>query len=145
MLISSVAFFHYGYMIKRESNLTHMNEHKNDRVQPLYRGTQVIWYIFYIIETLLLFRFILKLLGANPAAGFTQFIYGITAPFVAPFIAVFRSIQVSITTIEWSTLLAMLVYWLLAWAIVKLLVMGRPVNNREAKYHLREQEGPRGV
>lgn len=123
-----------------------MNEqNQNQRVQPLYRGTQVIWYIFYIIETLLLFRFILKLLGANSGAGFTQFVYGITSPFVAPFIAVFRSMRVSATTVEWITLLAMLVYWVAAWGIVKLLVMGRPVNNKEAKYHLREQEGPKGV
>lgn len=123
-----------------------MNEqNRNQRVQPLYRSTQIIWYIFYIVETLLLFRFILKLLGANSAAGFTQFVYGITSPLIAPFAAVFRSLRIVATTIEWSTLLAMLVYWVVAWGIIKLLVMGRPVNNKEAKYHLREQEGPKGV
>ena len=124
----------------------YMNEqNKNQLVRPLYRGTQIIWYILYIVETILLFRFILKLLGANSGAGFTQFIYGITAPLAAPFITVFRSLRIASTTVEWSTLLAMLVYWLAAWGIVRLLVMGRPVNNKEARYHLREQEGPKGV
>lgn len=110
------------------------------RVRPLYRGTQLIWYLFYAVETILLFRFILKLLAANPAAGFTQLIYGLSAPFVAPFIYVFRSLQIGNTAIEWSTLLAMLVYWILAWAIVKIIVMIKPVSETEAEYKLNQQD-----
>jgi hypothetical protein len=109
-------------------------------VTPLYRATQVVWYLFNILEVLLAFRFVLKLLGANAAAGFTSFIYAITYPFVAPFLSVFRQTSVAGATFEWTTLLAMLVYWLLAWAIVRLIVMGKPVSNTEAHVKLSNQD-----
>lgn len=109
-------------------------------IKPLYRGTQIVWYIFSVIEALLLFRFLLKLLGANPAAGFTDLIYTLSYPFAAPFLLVVRSTQVSGSVFEWTTLLAMLVYWVLAWGIVRLFVMGKPVSNVEANVKLQEQD-----
>jgi hypothetical protein len=84
--------------------------------KPLYRGTQIVWYVLGIVETLLLFRFILKFLAANPAAGFTEFIY------------------------EWSTILAMMAYWVLAIAIIKLFLIGKSVSTPEAAVKLEEQE-----
>lgn len=109
-------------------------------VQPLYRGTQVVWYIFSVIEALLVFRFLLKLLGANPDAGFTAFIYILSYPFAAPFLYVVRSTQVSGSVFEWTTLLAMLVYYIAAWGIVRLFVMGKPVSRAEADVKLQEQD-----
>jgi hypothetical protein len=108
--------------------------------KPLYRGTQVVWYILGIIETLLVFRFVLKLLGANTAAGFTQFIYGVTYVFAQPFLSVFRRTQVEGSIFEWSTLLAMLVYWVIAIAIIRLFLMGKSVSTPEAAVKLEEQE-----
>ncbi len=108
--------------------------------KPLYRGTQVVWYIVGILEALLAFRFILKLLGANPYAGFTDFIYSITYPFAAPFLSVFRMTKVEGAIFEWTTLLAMIVYWLLAMAIAKLFVMGKTVSTPEAAAKLDRQD-----
>ena len=112
----------------------------NPRVRPLYRGTQAVWYILNVIEGLLLFRFILRLLGANAAAGFTNFIYTLSYPFVAPFINVFRALRFGNATFEWSTLLAMLVYWLIAWGIVRLIVMNKPITTYEAQTKLNKQD-----
>ncbi len=109
-------------------------------VKPIYRGTQIVWYLFGILETILAFRFFLRLFGANAAAPFTNFIYSITYPFVAPFLTVFRVTRVEGSVFEWTTLLAMLVYWFIAWAIIKLFVMGRPVSTPEAAAKLEEQE-----
>jgi YggT family protein len=100
--------------------------------RPLYRGVQAVWYITAILEAMLAFRFILKLLAANPNSGFASFIYAVTYPFAAPFLNVFRITRVEGSVFEWTTLLAMLVYWLIALAIVKLLAMGRPVSTPEA-------------
>lgn len=110
------------------------------RVRPLYRATQVVWYVLNAVEAILAFRFFLKLLGANPNAAFTHFIYALTYPFVAPFQAVFGSTRVLGSTFEWTTLLAMFVYWLLAWAIVRLIVMSKPVSTTEAHYKLNNQD-----
>ncbi len=109
-------------------------------VRPLYRGTQVVWYILNVLEVLLAFRFALKLFGANPSAGFSSLVYGVTYPFAEPFLNVFRVTRVVGSTIEWTTILAMLVYWLIAWGIVRLFVMGKPVSQVEAEVKLDRQD-----
>ena len=81
----------------------------------------------------------LKLLGANPLAGFTSFIYGISYPFAAPFLSVFKITDVKGSVFEWTTL-AMLVYWLIAWGIVKLFLMGKTVSTPEAAVKLDNQD-----
>ena len=117
-----------------------MDASNSPSTKPLYRGTQVVWYIIGILEALLAFRFVLKLLGANPVAGFTSLIYGITQLFVAPFINVFKISRVDGSVFEWTTLLAMLVYLLIAMAIAKLFVMGKTVSTPEAADKLDNQE-----
>jgi uncharacterized protein YggT (Ycf19 family) len=107
---------------------------------PLYRGTQITWYILNVLEFLLLARFILKFLGANPSAGFTQFIYGITYPFAQPFLNVFNQTRVAGSIIEWTTLLAMLVYYFIALAIIRLILMNKPISSVEAEVKLDRQD-----
>lgn len=117
------------------------SSYNSPSTKPLFRGTQIVWYLLGLIEVLLAFRFILKLLGANPAAGFTSFIYSVSYVFAAPFLAVFRSSQIVQGSIfEWTTLLAMLVYAIIAWGIIKLFMMGRTVSTPEAAAKLDEQE-----
>lgn len=117
-----------------------MDSYNSSRTKPLYRGTQAVWYILDILEALLAFRFVLKLLAANPNAGFTSFIYGITYPFVTPFLSVFRITRVEGSAFEWTTVLAMFVYWLLALAIIRLFVMGKSVSTTEAAIKLDQQD-----
>ena len=108
--------------------------------KPLYRGTQIVWYILGVVEVLLGFRFVLKLLAANPVAPFSQFIYGITYLFAAPFLAVFHRTEVVGSIFEWSTLLSMLVYWIMAWGIIKIFLMSKTVSTPEAAAKLEKQE-----
>lgn len=117
-----------------------MDSFNSPSTKPLYRGTQVVWYLLGLVEILLAFRFVLKLLGANPDAGFTAFIYGVTYIFAAPFLNVFRVTQVAGSVFEWTTLLSMLVYWVLAYGIIKLFLMGKTVSTPEAAVKLNEQE-----
>ncbi len=117
-----------------------MDAVNSPRTKPLYRGTQIVWYILGIIEVLLAFRFVLKLLGANPTAGFSHFIYLITTPFTAPFLSVFKISRVEGSVMEWTTILSMLVYWLIAWAVIKGLVMSKAVSTPEAAVKLDQQD-----
>src|SRR5450759_914242 len=80
------------------------------RIKPLYRSTHIVWYVVGLLEVFLLLRLILKILAANPEAGFSKFIYGITWLFASPFLYVFGISQVQGNIIEWSTILAMVVY-----------------------------------
>lgn len=117
-----------------------MDSSNSPTTKPLYRGTQVVWYILGLVEVLLLFRFVLKFLGANSGAGFTSFIYGITYIFAVPFLNVFRITYVEGSIFEWTTVLAMLVYWIIATGIIKLLLMGKTVSTPEAAVKLDSQD-----
>ncbi len=117
-----------------------MDSFNSPTTKPLYRGTQIVWYVLGVIEVLLAFRFVLKLLGANPDAGFSAFIYGVTYLFAAPFLSVFRITHVAGSVMEWTTLLAMFVYWVLAYGIIKLFLMGKTVSTPEAAIKLNNQE-----
>ena len=92
------------------------------RSYNLTRIGQFVWLVAGVLETLFATRIILKLLTANQAAGFAQFITNVTAPFLAPFTGLMKSITASNgSLLEITTVIAMLVYALLAWGIVKLL------------------------
>ena len=127
--------FLFTYLFK-----SYMDSYNSPSTKPLYRGTQIVWYVLGIVEVLLAFRFFLKLLGANPDAGFSGFIYGITYLFAAPFLSVFRVTEVAGNVLEWTTLLAMFVYLVLAYGIIKLFLMGKTVSTPEAAVKLNAQE-----
>ena len=107
--------------------------------KPLYRGTQIVWYVLGVLEVLLAFRFALKLLGANPAAGFSNFVYSLSYPFTLPFSTVFGTANVSSSIFEWTTILAMVVYWLVAFGLIKILTMSKSVTTPEAAVKLDSQ------
>jgi uncharacterized membrane protein YuzA (DUF378 family) len=84
----------------------------------------LIYYVLGALEILLTFRLVLKLMGAGTASFFVRLIYSIAGLFILPFEGIFRRgfTQGLETTsvLEPSTLVAIIVYPLLAWGIVKL-------------------------
>jgi hypothetical protein len=85
-----------------------------------HRTVQLVYWVFGLIEGLIVIRFVLKALGANPSAGFAEFIYGITAPLVAPFYGLFGNPSAQGSVLELHSLVALIVYGLLAWLLGKL-------------------------
>jgi len=85
----------------------------------------LIYFFFGFIEILLAFRLVLKLTGASVASTFVRFIYGLTGVFTLPFEGIFRrgySQGVETTSVlEPAVIVAIIVYIVLAWGIVKLL------------------------
>ncbi|HLC49686.1 MAG TPA: YggT family protein [Candidatus Andersenbacteria bacterium] len=130
----------YSYILAFHNKISMDSSYSSGSTKPLYRGTQIVWYLLGLLEILLAFRFILKLTGANPLAGFTSFIYGVTYVFTAPFLSVFRITRIEGSIFEWTTLLAMLVYWIVAMGIIKLLFMGKTVSTPEAAEKMNEEE-----
>lgn len=84
----------------------------------------LVYFFFGVLEILLAFRLVLKLMGASLASAFVGFIYGLTGFFILPFEGIFRRgfTQGLETTsvLEPSTLVAIIVYAVLALGIVKL-------------------------
>jgi hypothetical protein len=116
-----------------------MDSYNSPTTKPLFKGTQIVWYFLGLLEVLLAFHFILKLMAANPLAGFTNFVYAITWPFTAPFSAVFSKTIIQDNTFEWTTLLAMLVYWIIAYSIVRLFLISKTVSTSEAAAELEKK------
>ena len=102
--------------------------------------TQIIWGVLCLLEILLGLRVMLKLIGANPDSGFAVFIYGITKPFLAPFTALVGTPQSGGMILEVTTLIAMAVYALFFWIVVRIVLIAanRPTA-RTVTRSVREQ------
>ncbi len=95
--------------------------HEDEHTYWAIISRRIVLYLLDVLEVLLAFRFFLRLLGANPASPFVQFIYRVTEPFVFPFRGIFPPIASQGSVLEWAVVLAMIVYALIAWGIVRLI------------------------
>lgn len=87
----------------------------------------IVWYVAGLLDALLALRFLLALLGANPANMFASFIYGISYLFVAPFFTLFRyNFHYGVSMFESYTLVAMALYAMIAYAVARLITINRP-------------------
>jgi uncharacterized protein YggT (Ycf19 family) len=97
----------------------------------IFKFYQILWYILGVIEVLLAFRFALKLMGASPYSPFVQLINIMSAPFAEPFRGVLPINQFNNNAIEWSTLIAMVVWLVITWGLVALAQFIKPTNPNE--------------
>lgn len=103
-----------------------------EKKKTIFRTYQVIWYILGVIEILLTFRVVLKMLGANISSPFVSLIYVITDPLAAPFRGIFGISAVTEgSVLEWSTFVAMIVYALVAYAIIQIMQLVKPTTPQE--------------
>jgi uncharacterized protein YggT (Ycf19 family) len=93
-----------------------------------FRAQLLVWFLTGIVCVLILIRFLLKALGADPAAAFAQFVYGVTDPLTLPFRDLFGSGGMGRFVFEPADLVAVLIYLLLGWAIVMLIRILRPAR-----------------
>ncbi len=97
-----------------------------DRKSVATKLIELVYLLLIILESILALRFIFKLLGANPENIFIQFLYNMTLVFVVPFQGLFgsslqNSIRVSLYDLEFTTLVAMGVYALLSYIVVRII------------------------
>ncbi|MBA3723582.1 MAG: YggT family protein [Candidatus Levybacteria bacterium] len=102
--------------------------------KAIFRTHQIIWYILGIVEFLLAFRMTLKALGANPSSGFTNLIYALSDPLALPFSGIFGVTATNQGNFfEWSTIIAVIVYALIAYAVIQLMQLVKPVSKEEVE------------
>jgi len=111
-----------------------------ERRLVLFQVTRIVWSLLGLLEILLGLRFMLKLIAANPNSGFAVFMYGITGPFMAPFKGLIGTPTSGGTILEVTTLIAMAIYALLFWGVVRVIqiVADRP-SARTVTRSVREQ------
>ena len=96
------------------------SQRKPEREQRIFsfKATQFVWLLFGILETLIALRIGLKLIGANPDSPIVALIYGFTYLFLFPFEGLVASPTAgSSMVLELSSMFAMLIYGLIAWAV----------------------------
>lgn len=104
-----------------------------EKKKTIFRANQIVWYILGVIEVLLIFRFVLKLLGANPLTGFTSLIYTITTPLAIPFSGILGSSVMGNSVVEWSTIIAVIVYLCIGWGLVYLFDLIYPISPKDVE------------
>lgn len=107
---------------------TTQKEPEKERRIFTFKATQVIWLLLGILEVLLALRFALKLIAANPASPIAAAIYGFTDLFLFPFAGLTATPAMGGMVLEISTLIAMAVYALIAYAVERVvwLIFYRP-------------------
>ena len=77
-----------------------------------------------VLEVTLIIRFLLRLIGAYPGNLFAGFIYALTNILLFPFFGIVGSPKLQgDQALEWPTVIAVIVYWLLFWAIRRFLLI----------------------
>ncbi len=104
-----------------------------EKKKTIFRFNQIVWYILGLIEVLLVFRIVLKALGANPSSGFTSLIYALTAPLANPFNGILGAAVTGNSLIEYSTIIAAIVYLSVAWGFVYLMDLIYPITPRDVE------------
>lgn len=88
-------------------------------------GRRIVIVVFSLLEVLLSFRFVFKLMGANPTNVFVKGLYDFTQFFVGIFNGIFSNSTTAgaetKAVFEPGTLIAIIVVALIAWGIMKLM------------------------
>jgi len=102
------------------------------------RISELIWLLFGILDVLIALRVVLKLIAANPTSGFSVFLYNVTGVFLLPFSGLIASPVIGTGVFEIFSIIAIVVYMLLAWIIVslfRLIFMPARTSRSVTRYH----------
>lgn len=93
----------------------------------------LIWLLFGTLIGLVGLRIVLKFIAANPTSDFAAFLYNLTDVFLAPFSGLIASPVVGNGVIELYSMIAIVVYALLAWLIVRMFrLIFTPARTRQS-------------
>ena len=116
----------------RETRTSQQESGREGRIAT-FKATQLIWLLLGFLEAVLALRFFFKLIGANPENTFASYLYGLTNVFVAPFASLTGAPSSGGMVFEFSTLIAMIVYALAAWALERIIyvIFYRPRGDKK--------------
>jgi hypothetical protein len=99
-----------------EVRTSHSEPEREQRILT-FKATQLVWLLFGVLEVLIALRIGLKMIGANPDSPIVALIYGFTYLFLFPFEGMTGTPAAGGMVLELSSLFAMVIYGLIAWAI----------------------------
>jgi hypothetical protein len=116
---------HHERVVRDDAGSEHREasvlDRRAERLLVLAKASQLVWLIFGLIEGLIALRFVLRLIGANPQNAFANLVYSASAWFAGPFFTLIANPSAGRVVFEISSLIAIAVYALVGWAIVRIL------------------------
>lgn len=114
-------------------------QHESGQEQRVatFKATQIIWLLFGLILGLIGLRVVFKLIAVNPDNPFAALLYKVSDFFVAPFASLTGAPTAGGMVLEISSIIAMIVYLLIAWALVRVVDVlfyrprGGPVSTKQ--------------
>lgn len=102
--------------------------------------TRVVCFVLGVLEVIMGLRFVFRFLGANPDNDFVRVLYNLSLIFVAPFNGMFNDQPIGrVGVFEISTLIAMLMYALIAWGLVALSMVILPPSLTNGQHVIRSR------
>ncbi len=87
------------------------------------QAQRTVWTILTVLEVFMGLRFFLKWIAANPNSGFAAFLYWVTDLVLWPFAGLVGNPTNGDSIFEVTTLLAMAIYALLFWVVLRVLML----------------------
>jgi uncharacterized protein YggT (Ycf19 family) len=88
-----------------------------------FKASQVVGLIFGLLEAVIVLRILFKFFGANPNNPIAALVTKVTDVFLAPFAGLFAPLTIGGMVFELSSFIALLIYAVIGWAIVKLITV----------------------
>lgn len=98
---------------------TTQTEPDREHQTTTFKATQIVWLLFGILEAMIALRIGLKLIAANPDSPIAAFVYSFTSLFLIPFAGLTGTPTAGGMVLEFSSVIAMVVYALIGWALAK--------------------------
>jgi hypothetical protein len=97
-------------------------EHEAGQEQRVttFRITQVLWLLVGLLEAAIALRVVFMLIAVNADNPFANLLYNVTNLFVAPFASLTAKPTFQKMVLDFPSIIAMIVYFLLAWAIERI-------------------------
>jgi hypothetical protein len=94
-----------------------------ERWLSFIQAQRTVWTILTVLEVFLGLRFFLKWIAANPNSVFAAFLYRLTDLVLWPFAGLVGNATNGDSILEVTTLLAMLIYAVLFWVVLRVLML----------------------
>lgn len=115
--------------VERVQSTEHIPSKNEIFEEDAEKKNQVVWYIVGVINAILVLRFIFLLLDAQDI-GFAKVLYNVSDPFVSLFKGIFASPTSSGAYFDSASILAIVIYSLIAWGITSLIeVAQKPASH----------------
>ncbi|HSW78078.1 MAG TPA: hypothetical protein VLG36_04730 [Candidatus Chromulinivoraceae bacterium] len=113
--------------MKKKSTARRANNKLAEERKHFFEAYHLVYYGLGAIESLLGFRLVFKLLGANPTSAFVSMVYSLGGILISPFRSIFHPAVTSgvetVSVFEPATLIAMVVFALIGWGLAKLIAI----------------------